>query len=797
MRGDPEEDRWNGRRPEDLFPPHDINAERAILASMILSGDAAAHALDEIGARDFYSPQHATIFTVFEKLSAFGKPLDTVTIKDELQKQGKLDDVGGIQFLISLLDDAPTGANIASYITIVKERAMRRRILEACMEAVRFSYDDTVPTKDLLSRVQNAVLSMEAGNKKQGALPLSKIVMETMEYVNKIHDGELNALSGIPTNFKDLDAIIGGLGDGELIVIAGRPGMGKAQPLDANILTLCGWKRMENVSVGDKLASIDGLPSEVVGVYPQGEKQVYRVTFSDGRNAECCEDHLWQITYRDWDKPRVVTCQRLTEMLKYKRYRNRIWIDNFDGNFGKHQKLPLDPWVLGYMIGNGSFMKSTPSVSTRDAEIPKRICDTFMVERRVSKVSKYDYRIVKRTRGFGNPLTSALKTLGLWGLHSQDRFIPRLYMSADKNSRIGLLRGLIDSDGYAHPWGTVEFDSSSERLSKDVVDLVRSLGGWGWYKKKSTSFVYKGKKKAGLPDYRCHLHCADPSISASLSRKICRLKTQLNVISVAPTRVAKTQCIRVSHPSGLYVTDNFVVTHNTTLALNLAGHISVHQKIPTLFFSLETGYQALSMALLGMLGRANTTAIRMGYLTAKSLGRLNTRAAPELYEAPMVIDDTPSLNIVDICTRTRRYIKQYGCRVVFIDYLQHIRPYQRERSREQEVSEITKMLKDLARDMSVPVVALAQLNRNLANREDRRPALQDLRESGQIEAEADVVLMLHRPDYYDKDARPGIVEVWTEKHRDGPTGVIELTYIKEQSRIEDLIQPGANEEYSV
>ena len=152
---------------------------------------------------------------------------------------------------------------------------------------------------------------------------------------------------GVETSFFELDDMLNGLQNGEMIIVAARPSMGKAQPLDANVLTTSGFKRMVDVRLGEQLASIDGQPSHVVGIYPQGQRQVYRITFADGRSTECCAEHLWRIHYRNWPEPRVVNTAKLMQLLQRKRYQNRIWIDTFAGEFGNTHELPLDAWLLG------------------------------------------------------------------------------------------------------------------------------------------------------------------------------------------------------------------------------------------------------------------------------------------------------------------------------------------------------------------------------------------------------------------------------------------------------------------
>ena len=447
----------DSRRPEDLFPPHDINAERAVLASMILSGDAAAHAVEELRAEEFYSPQHRKLFSCFMRLYSDGKPLDTVTVKDDLEKQGELDDVGGIQFLMSLLDDASTGANIASYIAIVKERSIRRRVLEAATSVVREAYDPTVITDDLLNKAEQSIYDIAAQPDRVSIRSLPNIVKDVLENVSHLYENPV-LVTGLPTGFKDLDKLTGGLHKGEFVIVAGRPSMGK-----------------------------------------------------------------------------------------------------------------------------------------------------------------------------------------------------------------------------------------------------------------------------------------------------------------------------------------------TTFALNLVEHLCVKENIPAVFFSLEMTADQLSLNLLCCHCHVDGIRVRTGHLSAQDHDSLITVGGPALYEAPLHIDDSPELTIAEIRARARRYVRQHNAQILFIDYIQFVKGASSFDSREQQVADISRGLKSLAKDLRIPVVALSQLNRNPEARIGGRPMLSDLRESGSIEQDADVVMLLHRPDYYDENDRPGILEVNIAKNRNGPTNKVELAYIRNEMRMEDLMQGVAAE----
>src|SRR5205809_724507 len=189
--------------------------------------------------------------------------------------------------------------------------------------------------------------------------------------------------------------------------------MGKAQPLDARIKTLTGWKRMGDLRLGDRLASVDGRRSVVSGLFPQGRRQVYRVTFSDGRSTECCDEHLWRVHSRDWRAPRLLTTKRVAEMLGRKRYRHRLWIDAPAGVDGDAAALPIDPWLLGALLGEGKLSGTSLIFSTSDAAMLEQLLERTREGFTLRAVGGYDWRIVQATGaalGWGAPLAAGVRS---------------------------------------------------------------------------------------------------------------------------------------------------------------------------------------------------------------------------------------------------------------------------------------------------------------------------------------------------------------------------------------------------
>jgi replicative DNA helicase len=240
----------------------------------------------------------------------------------------------------------------------------------------------------------------------------------------------------------------------------------------------------------------------------------------------------------------------------------------------------------------------------------------------------------------------------------------------------------------------------------------------------------------------------------------------------------------------------------TALALTLARNAAVDHKVPVGIFSLEMSTMQLIIRLLCAEGRLNAHLVRTGKLPNEEGVKLS-KNAHKLIESPIYVDDTPAQSILEIRAKSRRLKAEKNIGIIFIDYLQLMQGPVNSESREREISHISRSLKSLAKELNIPVVALAQLNRAVEARTDKRPQLSDLRESGSIEQDADVVIFLNRPEYYgiknfsdDQSSTEGVAEVIIGKQRNGPTGEIRLAFVKEYARFENLAHMRQIEEYS-
>ena len=244
--------------------------------------------------------------------------------------------------------------------------------------------------------------------------------------------------------------------------------------------------------------------------------------------------------------------------------------------------------------------------------------------------------------------------------------------------------------------------------------------------------------------------------------------------------------------AGLQASDLVIIAGRPSMgksafALGIAEYAGVIEKVPTAIFSLEMSKEQLVQRMLCAHARVDAHKVRTGYLATSDWPRL-TAAAGKLSEAPIYIDDTPAISVMELRAKARRLKSHHGIKLIILDYMQLMRgTASNMESRQQEISEISRSLKALARELSVPVIAISQLSRAVESRTDHRPQLSDLRESGAIEQDADVVVLILREEYYNPSPdNQGVAEVIIAKQRNGPVGSLRLAFIKEFTRFDNL-----------
>ena len=361
------------------------------------------------------------------------------------------------------------------------------------------------------------------------------------------------------------------------VIIADAPGLGKGHPHGTNLLTPTGWKKIEDMKKGESVIGSDGNATKVTGVYPRGVLPVFRVIFNDGSSVRVDGEHLWSVQQRTsynrhlnaW---RVKNTDELMEILYDGEGRN-VWKIPIVKPviFGEQKDLPLDPYLLGLLLGDGGMSTSSVSFTSIDEEILQYIREIIHPLELKKTSNKYGYRISqgRRDGNYRSPIITILKDLNLMGRTAHHKFVPSMYLTSSPEERLAILRGLMDTDGNAGKDGTNEFVSASLQLADDVAFLVRSLGG---IVRRSIKTLRTGPY-AGNTYYRVNVKTMECPFK--LSRKAntwkapTKYKPSRSIKSIVPDGEDQVICISVSAKDQLYVTDDFIVTHNSLESLSV------------------------------------------------------------------------------------------------------------------------------------------------------------------------------------------------------------------------------------
>jgi replicative DNA helicase len=406
--------------------------------------------------------------------------------------------------------------------------------------------------------------------------------------------------------------------------------------------------------------------------------------------------------------------------------------------------LPFPPYTLGAWLGDGTSQAA--QITTADPEIADQIrAEGLRVVPSATVPLRYGIRLPQRPRtthglcqvcrAHHGTAQAVLRSMGVLG----DKHIPAEYLRASETQRRALLAGLLDTDGYALPGGTVQFAVTSLRLALGTLELVLSLG----YRASITAKLVPGRTSRSSTSY---------IVTFTPDREVFRLRRKAvrqtagvkaarsrYVTDVRPVPSVPVRCVQVDSPDHMYLASrSWIPTHNSTLALDLARAATVKHGLPCVIFSLEMGRNEITMRLLSAEARVPLHSMRTGQMSDEDWTRLARRMS-EVVEAPLYIDDSPNMSMMEIRAKCRRLKQRHDLKLVIIDYLQLMSSPKRVENRQQEVSEMSRSLKLLAKELDVPVIAVAQLNRGPEQRTDKKPLLSDLRESGCLTAAARIL----------------------------------------------------------
>lgn len=781
-------------------PPHSLDAEAAVLSAIMLDNRVLPEVLDIIQPASMYSEAHRQILEAARMLNSQGKPADIVTVGTLLNEVGRIAQIGGMSYLTEILNCAPAISSAAKYAEDIAKFHRAREVQKTCSKTSAKLYIRDEPIETILEDHERAIheiaLSRNAGSDLEAMGPILKAALK--EDLEAATDGR--KFRGYDTGYVELNETLGGLHPGDLTIIAGRPGMAKALPMDARVLTPTGWRFMGSLSMGDLVIGNDGKPYPIIGISDQGEKEVFRVTLDEGSSVEACDDHLWFTNNRHQRRYKKPGSVKSTREIRESLQRcdsgglNHSIPYMSPAEFEPICPLPIHPYLMGVFLGDGCGRNSTIGIDNPEIDIRDRIMKLLPDGDTLSHDDDGLHMRVKRLVRTTKPshMKIMLGELGLLGCYSWQKFIPEIYLRASVEDRILLLQGLCDTDGYVTSPGAkaAEFATSSPQLVHCVSFLVGSLGGRVTVAERMAHYTLPdGTRKVTRPAFKMQVSFPKGNIVPVSSEKHLKKWKQGKIRvaerfikTVEPSGRKECRCIAIDSPDHLYVTEGFIVTHNTSLLLNMAVNMADSDRCPNsavAFYSLEMPKKQLARRALSSRSGIDLQLFRTT-LPEKAIPRL-VQASQYVNKLPIYITDQASLSIQDIRASVRKKqaeLHRQGKKLVLvgIDYLQLMR-LPDAGSQVQSFEELTKMLKISAKEFECPFVVLSQLNRAVEQRDDKRPMLSDLRSSGSIEQDADNVLMLYRDEYYNKNSdAKGMAEIIVAKQRNGPPGMIEMRF---------------------
>lgn len=392
------------------------------------------------------------------------------------------------------------------------------------------------------------------------------------------------------------------------LLLSGVQGTGKAQPLYSKVLTPSGWVPMGELKSGDEIYTPYGTVSKIINVFPQGEKDIYTITFHDGSSTECCLDHLWECYFiSDYNdrtaRKHVVDTRTIINYMGKQKQRSsekfNVSIPLTQAVMFTHKEYEVNPYILGVLLGDGSLCSPTPKLTTLDNEIINE-CQNLLLDgyfiKQIKNTSKEFHITNENRKVYGgrkgvseNYYTKYFRNVGLYGKRSHEKFIPSEYKIGSISQRWEIVQGLMDTDGTVSKTGGASYTTTSYTLATDLQKILWSLGCTCTITTRTPKYKYKGIQRDGKIAFTLHINHNDgTSQFFKLNRKKSRgsnsfaenhskanISLRRRVTSIEYKGKELSQCILIEDENHLYITDDYIVTHNTTISQILIKELNV------------------------------------------------------------------------------------------------------------------------------------------------------------------------------------------------------------------------------
>ena len=779
---------------------YNLDIERGILSAILFDGKIYEDVAAILKPTDFYHPFHQEIFKAMEELYKKDYPIDEIFLKENLTKKNKFNEA---EFL-EILGTAPVEA-VEAYARELKDLSLKRELIHLSNEIKKIVLEEDKKAIEEVEDIQGKLFSIATSNLAGDFKSSDLIVNATLEYIKLQASKQNKIVTGLDTGFVELNRMTSGFGEGDLIILAARPSMGKCLGKGTKVMMYDGsLKKVEDIKIGDLLMGDDSTPRKVLSV-TRGREMMYWIRQNKGIDYRVNESHILSLkrsrNENNKQHGEVLNISVKDFLQKSEKFRNNFKGYKVGVEF-EEKEISIEPYFLGIWLGDGR--NDDVRIAVNDDEIVNYLKD--YAKRLGHNLNIYEYKdkvkIYSITNNGKNSIQAELRKLNLLN----NKHIPFNYLTNTEKIRLELLAGLIDSDGYYDKSnGGYEITIKEERLAKDIKYLCDTLGFRTSLKEKHVAYNDELRKY-----YRVRFFGNVDKIPVKVERKkakewTCIRDFQMTGITIEKDKVDDYYGFEIDG-NRLFLLEDGTVTHNTALALNIALNVLKNDK-GVAIFSLEMPAEQLMLRMLSAAGKLPLQDLRRGNLTDEEWSKL-TAVIDEISEKPLFVDDEGNINIHTIRAKLRKLKMQNpDLSLVIIDYLQLINSDIKERHL--AISEISRSLKLLARELQIPIVALSQLNRALESRPNKRPMLSDLRESGAIEQDADIIMFIYRDDVYKameakqkqkealekgkaveidfKEKEVEEAEIIIGKQRNGPTGTIEMLFHKKYTLFTDKV----------
>ncbi|KHG42008.1 MAG: replicative DNA helicase [Aphanizomenon flos-aquae KM1D3_PB] len=731
------------------LPPQNIEAEEAILGGILLDPEAIGRVSDRLVPEAFYLSAHTTIYQAALRLHTQQKPTDLLSITSWLTDNDQLTQIGGRNKLATLVDRTVSAVNIDALAGLVMEKYLRRQLIKAGNEIVHLGFETETELPIVLDNAEQKVFNVTQQKTQSGLVHIGDTLINTFQDIETRHQGI--ALPGIPCGFYDLDAMTSGFQRSDLIIVAGRPSMGKCLSYDSEIVLADGQIATIEELYQQRQGSLLTLNDDWKFTFTQpsafvddGIKPVFRITTRLGRAIETTITHPF-LTIKGW--------QRLENL----QVGNKIAIPRKIDVFGTETIRECEVKLLADSLEK-SDTKTVPNI-------------VFKLEK--SQLSLFLNRLFA-TDGWATLLNSCQSQLGYCTVseklarqiqHLLLRFgiiaaLKKRSVKYNDTRRPAWQLDITDALSIKHFIAEIGIFGKEAALAKVTAAISQKryqtnrdlipIEIWEQIAAAKGSETWSSlAKRAGIKSYT-NIHVGKRALKRERLWILATTLDNLPLQQLANSDVYWDEIISIESVGNKQVYDltipethnfiaNDICVHNTAFCLNLAHNIAAGYQLAVAVFSLEMSKEQLVQRLLASEAGIESSYLRSGRISQTQWEPLS-RAIDKLSDTPIFIDDTANITVTQMRSQARRLqaeqTKDLG--LIVIDYLQLMEGSSD--NRVQELSRITRSLKGLARELSVPIIALSQLSRGVEARTNKRPMLSDLRESGCLAGDSLVTL---------------------------------------------------------